>query len=179
MVGGQNGHRQCPPLASGGKGKTASCFLTGLVAVEAENRRCRVQADHSGELCLGQFPAGLGDRAELVALAGADRRYSDGHGVEGAFDDDDLSVWVGWCGEGLVEVDGLVVDGGAGWVLVFGPEPLITDVASDDPDDTLLVPTPQLRLRRGVTGDASNRSVTDRGVLGTSGWSIPTATTYG
>ncbi len=101
MVVGQDGHRHSPSPTSGGEGMTAGCFLTSPVAVEAEDRGGGVQTDHSGELARRKLSAGLGDRAEPVGAAGPDGGDGDGHGVEGALDDDDLSLrgdggGVGW-----------------------------------------------------------------------------------
>ena len=101
MVVGQYGYRYGPALECGGQGVAVCRVPAGGVPIEAKNGDARMQGDYSGELGRRQLPAGLGERAELLRLAGADGGDGDGHGVEGSFDDHDLAVSARNCGRSL------------------------------------------------------------------------------
>ena len=79
MIIREDGHRDWPSCAGSGERVPVGRVLTGSVPIEAEDGGAWVHLDHSGQLERGQLPAGLGDRAEPIGLAAADR--GDGHGV--------------------------------------------------------------------------------------------------
>ncbi len=95
MVAWKDGYLYSPALMGRGEGVPTSRVLARPVAVEAQDGRAGMHVDHTTKLNSRQLPAGLGDRAEPIGLAGADGSDGDRHGVERSLDDHDLSGSVG------------------------------------------------------------------------------------
>jgi hypothetical protein len=134
----QHGDDHCLSVGSESQRIAERRVGAGRVSVEAEYGCGWVQGDDGAELGVRQLPARLGDRTEPRRNTGLYRGDGDGEGVKGAFDHPHLAMGIGRRRKGPIEIDGLVVCRGSGWVLVFRPA-RVADITTNEPADVVPV----------------------------------------